>query len=557
MKIFLLRLCVLCGFLTMLWVTVGIAQDSSCGDALEPRLIIGGQGEVTPGSANNVRAQASTSAEVVFRMEAGSRFTVLEGPVCGEGYNWWRVERGSQSGWTVEGNPDGYFLMPIAEDTAVATATQPATTSADCDLPPRLVVGQNARVTIDTPSRVRDVAGLNGTQVGQINPIDTVLVVDGPVCLDGINWWRVSVGSTTGWTAEGLDGEYFLESIAPTPTPVPLYDSLPTAYDLDWNADGTLIAVATADGVFIFNSADWSAPPQQLLEGSRVVSLAFNPQAANQLAISTSYYDATNDLDRSVLYHIDVETGDTLSTISGQFFGMYRDLSFSDDGLTLAANSTGYFVAFDVATGELDYEVQPQNYGNFDLQFIGFTITAFSPDGGWIAGAYPGGTDSGGVVSFVFVGEYGASQSDLIGIETVSIPEVITVIAFSPESDRFVLGGENGNLRMWTLPDFDYHSFIRGERSTTSNWVTGIAFSPTEPVLATAEGDPLGVVRIFDATTLQQQQATVLPDSVGAAAGLVYSPDGSHIAVLIDNTVLILDSTTLEPIERLVLRWNQ
>ena len=104
---------------------------------------------------------------------------------------------------------------------------------------------------------------------------------------------------------------------------------------------------------------------------------------------------------------------------------------------------------------------------------------------------------------------------------------------------------------MWTVPDFDYHSFIRGERSTTSNRVHDIAFSPTEATFATAEGDPHGVVRIFDATTLQQKQAKVLPDSTGDALAVAYSPDGTLIAVLIDDSVLILDAGTLDTIARL------
>jgi WD40 repeat protein len=174
-----------------------------------------------------------------------------------------------------------------------------------------------------------------------------------------------------------------------------------------------------------------------------------------------------------------------------------------------------------------------------------------SSDAAWIAGTYP--TSDGEVVLF---GEYGSTEYDLIAIESLRIEELVTAIAFSPENDRFVIGGDNGNLRMWTVSDYEYHSFIRGERSTTSNRVNAIAFSPTEPVLATAESDPQGVVRIFDAVTLQQKQATVLPNSV-AAKDLVFSPDGSQIAVLVGNTVLILDSASLEPIAQLVAQWNQ
>jgi hypothetical protein len=71
---------------------------------------------VTPGEANNVRDTASRSGALVGQISGGSIFSVLDGPVCADGLQWWQVEYGDLTGWTVEGNGEDYFLMPLEGD---------------------------------------------------------------------------------------------------------------------------------------------------------------------------------------------------------------------------------------------------------------------------------------------------------------------------------------------------------------------------------------------------------------------------------------------------------
>lgn len=312
------------------------------------------------------------------------------------------------------------------------------------------------------------------------------------------------------------------------------------------------IAVGTGEGLFVFDTSDWTAPPRQILPEFRILGLAFDPQQPTRLAVS--YFVPDPEIDRSRLELIDVETGESLTVLEELFVtqGQFRDLAFSQDGRFLAGRRGGSFAAVELERGAETYGVRPPDYSDEDLVFNGFSIVGFSPDGAWLAGAYPTGHSS-----VVFAGAYGATEGELIGIESVTIEEAINDIAFSPEGNRFVTGGDNGNLRMWSLPDFEYRSFIRGERSTTSNRVNDIAFSPAEPILATAESDPVGVVRLFDSLTLRQLQATTLSDRESVARKLVFSPSGMQIAVLFDNTVVILDRQTLELVERLVRERNE
>jgi hypothetical protein len=93
--------------------------DFTCEGTLPPQLEIGERTVVTPGQPNNVRSTPSGSAERVFQLEPGVEVTVVDGPVCADGFVWWKISQqieGSfepNEGWTVQGNGREYWLIPI------------------------------------------------------------------------------------------------------------------------------------------------------------------------------------------------------------------------------------------------------------------------------------------------------------------------------------------------------------------------------------------------------------------------------------------------------------
>ncbi|MBZ0287206.1 MAG: SH3 domain-containing protein [Anaerolineae bacterium] len=91
------------------------AQSGDCGQA--PQLAVGGIGQVTPGSPNNVRAEPGRDADRVGQISGGQIFIVLDGPICAEGFTWWQVTFSSGTeqvtGWTVESSADEYFVNPL------------------------------------------------------------------------------------------------------------------------------------------------------------------------------------------------------------------------------------------------------------------------------------------------------------------------------------------------------------------------------------------------------------------------------------------------------------
>jgi len=104
-------------------------DDADC-PALEPRLTVGDLGRVLSDNAVNIRESPRTDIQRLGFLAAGASFTVVDGPVCSDGYVWWQVdyaptafdtaefgERTLVTGWMAEGNPtDGeYWLEPRGE----------------------------------------------------------------------------------------------------------------------------------------------------------------------------------------------------------------------------------------------------------------------------------------------------------------------------------------------------------------------------------------------------------------------------------------------------------
>lgn len=106
----------------------------------------------------------------------------------------------------------------------IASAIQlsPVSAQADCALPTRLTINMPGRVRAVTSAgnNLRAEAGLNAEIIGELPNESEFTVLSEPLCMDGINWYQIrTLDEQRGWTAEGLDGLYWLE---PTPFCTPL-----------------------------------------------------------------------------------------------------------------------------------------------------------------------------------------------------------------------------------------------------------------------------------------------------------------------------------------------
>ena len=86
-----------------------------CPGAMPSRLYPDMTGRVAPtgGGSNRMRTMPSTDANVIDTIPEQATFRVLDGPVCADGYAWFRVNYRGKIGWTVEGVPGEYWLEPV------------------------------------------------------------------------------------------------------------------------------------------------------------------------------------------------------------------------------------------------------------------------------------------------------------------------------------------------------------------------------------------------------------------------------------------------------------
>ncbi|MEO0563833.1 MAG: SH3 domain-containing protein, partial [Chloroflexota bacterium] len=126
---------------------------------------------------------------------------------------------------------------------------------------PRLMPGAEGIVLPGGANRVRSAPNTSGEVLGNIPSGDTFITLRGPSCTDGIVWFEVDANGLIGWTAESVDGEYFVQPTGagrtiniPTPPEVPpaaarlpelILDS--SAVHMTFTRGGTLLIAATTE----------------------------------------------------------------------------------------------------------------------------------------------------------------------------------------------------------------------------------------------------------------------------------------------------------------------
>jgi hypothetical protein len=91
--------------------------DFVCSPAPPQRLEPGMEAQVSfrLGLRLRIREEPGLNGRVITSMSRGTHLTVLDGPVCQDGYKWWHVDIRDSGlvGWMAEGEPRLYYLDPI------------------------------------------------------------------------------------------------------------------------------------------------------------------------------------------------------------------------------------------------------------------------------------------------------------------------------------------------------------------------------------------------------------------------------------------------------------
>jgi hypothetical protein len=162
-----------------------------------------------------IRAQPDLDSGIVAYSPERIPARVLGGPVCADGFNWWNVEKVfgevTFKGWVAQQLPNKLFVIP----------NDPVDLNPACPEPLPVPIG-TAVETFDG-IRVRTEPSTSSLVLTVAQPETTALVLEGPTCAEGFNWWRVQIQvldvQYVGWIVEGIP-------VLPTGESNPLNDPL-------------------------------------------------------------------------------------------------------------------------------------------------------------------------------------------------------------------------------------------------------------------------------------------------------------------------------------------
>lgn len=175
-------------------VQFAAAQDSAAFTA--------GQSVLVNADELNVRADASTDAEIITTLQNGTLATIVDGPVDGGDYTWYEISYDDFDGWA-------------AAEFLVDAASAPSLTS-----------GETVIVNTDALN-LRSAAGSESEVVGILDRSAEGQVVSGPETADDMTWYEVDFDGVQGWVSRS-------------------YLALPATGDEEATPTGVL-ATATAD----------------------------------------------------------------------------------------------------------------------------------------------------------------------------------------------------------------------------------------------------------------------------------------------------------------------
>ena len=97
--------------------TQTLSVYEACSGAPATRLHVGDRARVAmyPYENQRIRQDPSSGAAILTLFRPGTLMKILEGPVCANGWVWWKVQSYTSGdiGWTAEGDSNSYWLEPV------------------------------------------------------------------------------------------------------------------------------------------------------------------------------------------------------------------------------------------------------------------------------------------------------------------------------------------------------------------------------------------------------------------------------------------------------------
>jgi WD40 repeat protein len=410
---------------------------------IEARVIEGG-------APNRLRAEASTTANVLAEIPPGAAFDVLSGPVCdAEGYVWWQVDYNGTLGYTAEGQGSDYYIEPL-----------PPT-----DLPADLPVIETGNAAL-----VGEVGKLQGNFSR-----DLLFMPDGKL---------LTVGEI------GSEGAWLYDSLQTAPRIVTSADLLTAIAYGSFGSDKYLAMYGGEDGaVRVWDvAADADVVERVFLNGhdDPIDAIAFKPDGTLMASVGglayTSQNDSETDTHAILLWNVGAVTlegvlrGHTDAVTGLVFVGNDRLISSSLDG-TVRLWNTEDFTQMGAVTAE-----------------VGATSLALHPEETLVVAGYADGS----------ITVY--TLPDLTpGVPLIAHGGAVSDVAFSFDGNLLATSGSDGTVALWDAASLvgaeentDIRTVLPGRHEGAAN---AVSFSPDGRLLASIGADR--IIRLWGIVSAQ------------------------------------------------------
>jgi WD40 repeat protein len=274
-----------------------------------------------------------------------------------------------------------------------------------------------------------------------------------------------------------------------------------TVRAVDFGPDGRWVATGSDDGTARVMEATTGKETARLAHGKLVRDVKFSP---NGRWVAT-------DSDDGTVRVMEAATGKEVSRwANGEEPGLPSAgagnillMAFSADSRRVAsAGEKGVARVWDAATGHQAFRVDVVEFLN---------AVAFSPDGRWLAMAGRGRDRPLRVID----------TTNRRELPTMSHPEEVYAMAFSPDSTRLVTGSADGTVRVMEVA-----TGRSGAGRVHQNAVLNVVFSPDGQLLATASHDQ--TVRVIEMATGNE---FVRVGHRGSSWNVAFSANGRSLAI--------------------------
>ncbi|MDX6581649.1 MAG: hypothetical protein QOI10_833 [Solirubrobacterales bacterium] len=302
------------------------------------------------------------------------------------------------------------------------------------------------------------------------------------------------------------------------------------AYDLAFSPSGGRLAVATAEGLRVFDTNRNGRELQRPRTDEAIFGVAFSPDG-RQIAVTP---------DAGGAEILQAATGRLVRALPGELGSLSVAFSPDGDAIAIMTRAPGTVQVRAVATGELLATLRGHTAAITGLQFSpdGARLATASRDGTarvWDRPREPGRTPAGqggGVDDVAYSPDGtllaigGDRSAQIFDANDVRVQEMrddvgVSAVAFSPDGARLVTASRGRTASVWEIGTGDRLGVLRGH----DRRVRDAAFSPDGAKIVTASADR--TARIWSADS-GERFLTVHPG--GGVDAVAYSPDGDLIA---------------------------